>query len=171
MKPFLAGAGSALMLASAGFFVWQAQAERAPSLPAAPSASATGSATGRATASNAPLGLADLAPPPEASERTREEKRFARYDKDKNGGVGADEYLAARRKGFAKLDANGDGRLSFDEYAVKAVVKFGTADRDKSGVLNATEFAATRVVRKAKPRPNCTAMPRVRAQNDEAEEG
>ena len=163
MKPVLAGAGSALLLASAGFFGWQAQAERAPALPVAPSATAAASAT----ASNAPLGLADLAPPPEASERTREEKRFARYDKDKNGGVGADEYLTARRKGFAKLDVNGDGRLSFEEYAVKAVVKFRAADSDKSGVLNATEFAATRVVRKAKPRPNCPPMPRVPAVPDE----
>lgn len=169
MKPFLAGAGSALLLAGAGFFVWQAQAERAPALPAAPAAAATTAMT--VGADSAPLGLADLAPPPAASERTREEKRFARYDKDKNGGVGADEYLAARRKGFAKLDVNGDGRLSFEEYAAKAVVKFGAADRDKSGVLNATEFAATRVVRKAKPRPNCPPMPRARAAPEEAGEG
>lgn len=169
MKPFLAGAGSALLLASAGFFVWQAQAERAPALPVAPEA--VSGTTAAATVGNARLGLADLAPPPAASERTREEKRFARYDKDKNGGVGSDEYLAARRKGFAKLDVNGDGRLNFEEYAVKAVVKFGAADRDKSGVLNATEFAATRVVRKDKPRPNCPPMPRVRAPADEAEEG
>ena len=106
------------------------------------------------------MGLADLAPPPAATERTREEKRFARYDKDRNGAVGSDEYLAARRKGFAKLDTNGDGRLAFEEYAVKAVVKFRAADRDKSGVLNSTEFASTRVVRRAKPKPNCPPMPR-----------
>ena len=162
MKPFLAGAGSALLLTGAGFFVWQAQAERAPSLPAPPSAAA------QAGAADAPLGFADLAPPPAASERTREEKRFARYDKDKNGAVATDEYLAARRKGFAKLDVNGDGRLSFEEYAVKAVVKFRAADRDKSGVLNATEFAATRVVRRAKPRPQCPVMPRARVAPAEA---
>lgn len=163
MKPFLAGAGSALALTGAGFFIWQAQAERAPSLPLAPSA-----ASARAAA-DAPMGIADLAPPPEASERTREEKRFARYDKDRNGAVGGDEYLAARRKGFARLDLNGDGRLSFDEYAVKAVTKFKAADRDKSGVLNATEFAATRVVRKAKPRANCPVMPRARAPQEDEE--
>lgn len=164
MKPFLAGAGSALLLTGAGFFIWQAQAERAPSLPAAPAALTALAAT------SAPMGIADLAPPPEAGERTREEKRFARYDKDRNGTVGGDEYLAARHKGFAKLDVNSDGKLSFDEYAVKAVTKFRAADRDKSGVLNATEFAATRVVRKAKPRSNCAVTPLARAR-DEPEEG
>lgn len=166
MKAFVAGVGSALLLTGAGFFIWQAQAESAPSIPAPRAAAAPASG-------NAPMGLADLAPPPQASERTREEKRFARYDKDRNGAVGSDEYLAGRRKGFAKLDLNGDGRLSFEEYAAKAVTKFQAADRDKSGVLNAPEFAATRPVRKAKARLNCPAMPRARADaaQDVPEEG
>ena len=110
------------------------------------------------------MGLADLAPPPQASERTREEKRFARYDKDKNGAVGRDEYLAARRKNFDKLDTNNDGRLSFEEYAIKGETKFAAADRDRNGALNATEFATTRVVRKTKSRRNCPpAAPRAPA--------
>ncbi len=97
----------------------------------------------------------DLAPPPAASEKTREEKRFARYDKDRNGAVGQGEYLAGRRKGFDKLDTNHDGRLSFEEYAVKGVQKFAAADKDRNGQLGAVEFATTRVVRKAKPKRDC----------------
>ena len=74
---------------------------------------------------------------PEASEKTREQKRFDRYDKDRDGAITRDEYLASRNKAFAKLDNNHDGMLSFDEWAVKAETKFATADADKSGAMNA----------------------------------
>ena len=85
---------------------------------------------------------------PEASARTREEKRFDRYDKDHDGQVTRDEYLAQRRKAFAKLDKDGDGRLSFDEWAVKATTKFAAADRDHSNAMDRAEFATTAVQRK-----------------------
>jgi hypothetical protein len=118
---------------------------RAALLPAAPEA---GSAAQQADP------LPDQAP--EATPKTREQRRFGRYDKDKDGAITRDEYLAARRKAYAKLDANGDGRLSFDEWATKAIVKFATADGDRSGAMTAAEFATTAVKRKPRPRPaNC----------------
>jgi hypothetical protein len=160
MWRFLAGVGSAVLLMVAGLVIWQAQANKPSPIPPAPAAAA-----------DAPLGLADLAPPPEASERTREEKRFARYDKDKNGAVGRDEYLFSRQKGFAKLDANGDGRISFEEYAVKAVVKFAAADKDRSNALNASEFATTRVIRKPKAKPKCAPSLRAPAPVEDEAEG
>lgn len=92
---------------------------------------------------------------PEAGERTREQKRFDRYDKDRNGQVTREEYLAQRRKAYAKLDTNHDGVLSFDEWAVKAETKFATADADRSGAMNPTEFATTAVKRSTRPRPKC----------------
>ncbi len=147
---FLGGGLAALLLATAGVFIWRAQAGSPSPVPTVPAAAAP---------SSAPLGVADLAGPPTASERTREEKRFARYDKDRNGIVARGEFLASREKAFAKLDVNHDGTVSFDEYAVKAVVKFTAADRDKTGGLNATEFATTRVVRKARPKPKCLPVP------------
>lgn len=96
---------------------------------------------------------------PEASERTREQKRFDRYDKDRNDAIAREEYLAPRRKAFAKLDRNGDGVLSFDEWAVKTVTKFDTADKDTSGSLTRDEFATTAVKRKPHPRCACGAQP------------
>ena len=152
MGRFLAGVAAALLLVTAGFFVWRAQAERVGVVAPPPA---------MAGISEAPLGIADLAGPPAASERTREQKRFLRYDRDKNGAVGRDEYLFARHKAFAKLDLNGDGKLSFDEYAVKTVTKFAAADHDRNGQLTATEFATTRVVRKSRPRANCPPTPRL----------
>lgn len=97
----------------------------------------------------------DLPEPPRASEKTREERRFSRYDRDKNGAVSREEYVASRRKAFAKLDKDGDGKLSFEEYAVKTIDKFGKADGDRSGILTPTEFATTRVVRKSRPSTRC----------------
>ena len=79
---------------------------------------------------------------PEASAKTREEKRFSRYDKNKDGKVQADEYLAARRRNFDKLDLDHNGALSFQEYAAKAIEKFNDAGGRK-GWLTAAEFVAT----------------------------
>ena len=152
MGRFLAGVTAALLLVTGGFFIWRAQAERGSAVPLLAAETAA-----------TPMGLADLAGPPAASERTREEKRFSRYDKDKNGAVAREEYLVARRKNFAKLDVNGDGKLGFEEYAVKAVVKFAAADKDRNGALSASEFALTRVVRKSAPKCACKPVTRAPA--------
>jgi EF hand len=150
MGRFLAGVGSTLLLIIAGFLLWQSQADTAQVILPAPQA-VTGDVA-------LPLITPDeSAGPPTATEKTREQKRFSRYDKDKNGGVAREEYLAARRKAFTKLDVNGDGRLSFEEHAVKTITKFAKADRDRSGQLTPTEFLTTRIIRKAPgrkcPRP------------------
>lgn len=141
MWRFLAGVAAAFLLMGAGM-LWWTSGGRADPVPPAPAAVAT--------PADAPL-----VDPPQASAKTREEKRFARYDKDKDGRIVREEYLAARRKAFAKLDVNGDGRLAFEEYAVKTAEKFAKADADRSGVLDAKEFATTRVVRKAAPKCAC----------------
>lgn len=92
---------------------------------------------------------------PEATPRTREEKRFGRYDKDRNGSITREEYLASRRKVYVKLDRDGDGRLSFEEWATKATTKFAAADRNKSGAMDAAEFATTAVKRRLTRRVAC----------------
>jgi EF hand len=138
MWRYMAGGAGALLIVAASWLLGQTIARPdALSLPT--------------TAANAASTLADLPTPPEASELSREEKRFNRYDKDRNGNIASAEYLLSRQKAYAKLDSNGDGVLSFDEYALKARTKFAGADKDKSGLLDRTEFATTRVIRKAKP--------------------
>lgn len=74
-------------------------------------------------------------------EKTREEKRFARADRNDDGLIQLEEYLSARRRNFNRLDTNGDGKLSFEEYAKAGFDKFRGADQDGNGVLNAAEFA------------------------------
>lgn len=141
-----------LAAVAAGFVFLGGDAGPGPALPVQPQ---------RAVAAVVPVSEGDV---PEASPATREEKRFNRYDKDRDASITRDEYLAARRKAFAKLDVNGDGRLDFDEWAVKATAKFAAADRDKSGAMNAAEFATTAVRRKAPARAKCPPQP---AQSDE----
>ena len=92
--------------------------------------------------------LAPRAPePPEATAKSREEKRFSRADKDKNGRIEARGSARRRRKAFAKLDTNGNGALSFEEWAEKTIGKFDGADKDHSGWLSAAEYATTHLLR------------------------
>lgn len=146
MWRYLAGAAAGILLVVAGMTLQAMRSPPATTLAAMPVAAAeTATPDGQTTSPAVP----------EALPATREQKRFDRYDKDRNGSVTRDEYLMARRKAFSKLDVDNNGTLSFDEWAVKAETKFALADKDKSGAMNATEFATTAVKRKSKPRPNC----------------
>ena len=69
---------------------------------------------------------------PEATAKSREQKRFARADKDEDGRITLAELVEPRRKAFAKLDINGNGKLSFEEWAAKTIDKFGGADKDSA---------------------------------------
>ncbi|WP_375391395.1 histidine kinase [uncultured Sphingomonas sp.] len=160
MWRYLVGAAAALALAGAGVVLFSGHATPRALLPAA-AIGAGGAAPDAAQA------LPDDVPA--ASAKTREERRFGRYDKDRDGKITRDEYLVARHKAFAKLDINGDGRLSFEEWSAKAIGKFAGADADKSGTLTATEFATTAVKRKAKAKcPPAQAQP---AGKDDDQEG
>lgn len=139
MGRFLAGVVSALLLAGAGLFFWQGMERGHAAIPEAPAAEPD-------------YALADIPTAPAATAKSKEEKRFNRYDKDKNGAVSPPEYLASRQKAYAKLDLNRDGVLQFNEYAAKTTQKFAKADGDKSGALTRAEFATTRAVRKSAPR-------------------
>ena len=130
---FLAGALASILMMTGAFLLWQSRAEQGPQLPEAP------------PASSAPSMIVDKEPlqAPEAPPKNREEKRFDRADKDKNGRITRDELLQPRRKAYAKLDTNRDGRLSFEEWAHKTVDKFAGADRDRDGQLTRAEYATT----------------------------
>ena len=146
MLRFFAGVLSTLLLVTAGFFVWKSWAQSEQLIPPAPEAAAL------VTPLKPEAAPAD---PPAAPAKSREEKRFARADKDDDGKITRAELLDPRRKAFAKLDANGNGSLSFEEWAVKTVEKFESADGDDDGWLTAAEYATTRPKTRAKPRCAC----------------
>lgn len=139
---WLGGGGAIAAVAAA--LLWTARETPSAALPPAP----------------APVMAADDGPAiagavPESSPQTREQRRFGRYDKDRDGAITRTEYLASRRKAFAKLDADGDGRLSFDEWSAKTQAKFDAADRDRSGAMSAEEFATTAVRRRPARAAKC----------------
>ena len=145
MARFLAGAAACFLLLTGAFLFWQSRAEEAPLLPSPP------------TARTASAGLLStkLPTPPEATPKSREEKRFSRADEDKDGRIEREELLGPRRKAFAKLDTNGNGSLSFEEWADKSIDKFNGADKDHSGWLTAAEFATTAPPPPKKARCSC----------------
>jgi len=51
--------------------------------------------------------------PPEATEMTREERRFARYDRNGDRIITREELLASRTKAFKALDKDGNNLLTF----------------------------------------------------------
>ena len=133
MARFLAGAAAAFLFLTGAFLLWQSRAEQRSALPSPPPPRSAGSTLGPQAALEAP----------EASPKSREERRFSRADRNKDGRIQADEIFGPRRKAFAKLDLNGNGTLSFEEWAVRTIDKFKGADRDRSGWLTPAEYATT----------------------------
>ena len=134
MFRYLAGAAAAFLLLTGAFLIWQSRAQQGPGLPDAPQPR---SATTPSLLAARPLQA------PEASPKSREERRFSRADKNKDGKIEGEEIFAPRRKAFAKLDANGNGALSFEEWAAKTIDKFNGADKDRTGWLTPAEYATT----------------------------
>jgi hypothetical protein len=92
---------------------------------------------------------------PEASELSREERRFFRYDRNHDRKITREEMLASRTDAFRKLDRDGNNLLTFEEWAVKTSDKFAGADTNSDSELNPAEFAATAPKRMAKPSCAC----------------
>lgn len=145
MVRFLAGAAACFLLMTGAFLLWQSRAEQGLGLPPAPPAR---------LAQGPGVNLARIPQAPSADPKSKEEKRFDRADKDKDGTIALAELVEPRRKPFAKLDLNRDGKLSFEEWAVKTIDKFKTADADKNGALTRSEYATTAPKPKAK-KPGC----------------
>jgi hypothetical protein len=135
MGRFLAGAAACLLLVTGVFLLWQSHAEQSSSLPSAklPPSPKPFLTTNRPEDLEAP----------EASSKSREERRFSRADKDKDGKIESEELLAPREKAFAKLDLNRNGSLSFQEWAASTIGKVRTADADHNGWLSPAEYSTT----------------------------
>ncbi len=95
-----------------------------------------------------PLPSADTAgmrgpEPPEASDLSREERRFYRYDRNRDRKITRYEMMSTRTAGFRRLDADGNNLLTFEEWAVSTANRFAEMDTDGNGELSQAEFAAS----------------------------
>jgi hypothetical protein len=152
MLRYLAAGGSAILLIVAGFFLWRSQAQSEQSVPEAPAAAETdeeGDGEGPA-ASGRPRR------PPSAPERSKEERRFNRADRNNDGRITREEMLQPRLKAFQRLDADRNNALSFEEWAARSITKFGTADANRDGTLTRQEYATTAPRARTRPKGrNC----------------
>ena len=152
MKRALAGIVAFLLLITGVTLMWRgsAQAPGATTLPPAPAPRFAAAAIAATPVTLAPIGQA-----PSADPQSKEEKRFARVDKNDDGRISLAELVEPRRKAFARLDLDQDGKLGFEEWAVKTIDKYEDANDDGNGWLTAAEYAATAPKRKVKAACSC----------------
>lgn len=140
-----------LVLGGVGIFWWQGKAQVGIKAPPPPDVSASPADDMLPLADGS--GLEGPAPP-EASALTREQRRFFRYDRNRDLSISRNEMLSTRSEGFRKLDVDGNNLLTFEEWAVTTVNRFDEADKDENGKLTQREFAST--APKAAARPACS---------------
>ncbi len=150
-RNFILGGFLSLLLLSVGLFWWQGRAEveqGAPPPLVQPVAPATD------VLPTADPGEQRGPEPPQATELTREEQRFFRYDRNRDRRITRNEMLSTRSDGFRKLDKDGNNLLDFEEWAVATARRFDGADANRDRELDLAEFIRT-MPRPAKPRASC----------------
>lgn len=151
MKGVASGAFAALVLAGAGLFWWQGRAQVEEASPP-PEIEENVDPEALPSADPGDLRGPDL---PEATELTREQRRFFRYDRNRDLRITRREMLSTRTKAFRKLDKDGNNLLTFEEWAVTTVDRFDGADSDRDNALSPEEFRTTAPKRTPKPACRC----------------
>ena len=168
MNRIVLGAFLALVLAGIGLFWMQGRAEVERGAPPPKLARAVGKPDLTVLPTANVAGMRGPTPA-EAAEPTREQERFFRYDRNRDGKISRNEMLSTRTAAFRKLDKDGNNLLTFEEWAERTVDKFDGADANHDGILTQAEFATTAPPpKKAKPACACTA-PRKPADPDDDE--
>lgn len=152
MRNFILGGFLSLLLVSIGIFWWQGRAQVENAAPPPPAETATPQPEDLPVAD--PGSLRGPAPP-EATELTREQRRFFRYDRDRDLRVTRSEMLSTRSAAFRKLDKDGNNLLTFEEWAVATADKFDSADGNRDRELSPAEFARTAPKPAARPACRC----------------
>ena len=150
MNRIVLGAFIALVLIGIGLFWLQGRAEVEAGAP--PPVAALPTPTGLPSADVADL---EGPAPPEASELSREQRRFFRYDADRDLKITRNEMLATRTDAFRDLDRDGNNLLTFEEWAVTTAQRFDAADANRDRELTQKEFATTAPRPSARPACRC----------------
>ena len=152
MRQTILGVFLGLIFAGVGVFWWQGRAQVENYAPPPPEAEEPAPSPEELPITDP--GEMEGPAPPQASELTREEKRFFRYDRNRDRKITRNEMLSSRSDGFRKLDADGNNLLTFEEWAVTTVTRFDEMDGNGNGELSQAEFA-TSAPKPAKKKPGC----------------
>nr|WP_298927948.1 hypothetical protein [uncultured Erythrobacter sp.] len=154
MRQTILGVFIGLIFAGVGVFWWTARAQVEENAPPPPEVEELVLAPDELPLTDP--GDMQGPTPPEASELSREEKRFFRYDRNRDRKITRNEMLSSRSDGFRKLDADGNNLLTFEEWAVTTAERFDGMDADGNAELSQSEFATSKPKPRAKrPRCNC----------------
>ena len=143
MKRIATGAIGALTLAGVGMFWMSGQAEVEAGAPP-PVALSVADQVDEHELPYADVSDLTGPAPPQASEISKEQRRFFRYDRNYDWRISRDEMLSSRTDAFRKLDVDGNNLLTFEEWAVTTVNRFETADANHDNELSPAEFATTK---------------------------
>ena len=153
MNRLALGAFAALVLVGIGLFWWQGRAEVEQGAP--PPSPEELAAIDPVVLPEADISGLEGPEPPEASELTREQRRFMRYDRNRDWRITRNEMLSTRTDGFRDLDVDGNNLLTFEEWAVTTADRFEGMDADEDGELTPAEFATSRPAPRPSPSCNC----------------
>lgn len=142
MRHTILGVFVGLILAGVGVFWWEGRAQVEQNAPPPPEPEEVAEVDPDALPETDPGDMVGPAPP-EASELTREERRFFRYDRNRDRIITRNEMLSSRTDGFRKLDIDGNNLLTFEEWAVTTAERFDKMDENKNEQLTPAEFATS----------------------------
>ncbi|KEO91473.1 hypothetical protein EH31_02055 [Erythrobacter longus] len=154
MRQTVLGVLLGLVFAGVGVFWWQGRAQVEANAPPPPEPEEIVEVDPDALPEGDPGEMVGPAPP-EASELTREERRFFRYDRNRDRKITRNEMLSSRADAFRKLDKDGNNLLTFEEWAVRTSDRFAEMDGDGNRELSQAEFATSAPKPSRKPRCNC----------------
>lgn len=153
MSRVILGLFLGLILSTVGLYWWQGRAQVEQLAPPPPEPEEAGPSPEDLPVTDP--GDMEGPVPPEASELTREQRRFFRYDRNRDWRITRNEMLSTRSEGFRALDVDGNNLLTFEEWAVTTAERFDGADADGDGKLTPKEFATTAPRRSAR-RTTCS---------------
>jgi len=152
MNRIVLGAVAALVLVAVGLFWLQGRAEVEEGAPPPEPAAER---PGPDVIPSADVSGMRGAAPPEATDLTREQRRFFRYDRNRDLKISRNEMLSSRTGSFRNLDKDGNNLITFEEYAVTTADRFDEADANGDSELSPAEFATTAPAPRASPTTRC----------------
>ncbi|MFB0611479.1 EF-hand domain-containing protein [Aurantiacibacter poecillastricola] len=155
MDRMILGAFGALLLVGLGLFWVQGRAQVEQGAPPPDRSPEVSTAADPDALPSADISDLTGPEPPEASELTREQRRFFRYDRNRDLKITRNEMLSSRTDSFRNLDTDGNNLLTFEEWAITTSTRFAEMDANEDQELTQAEFATSAPKPRRTSRPSC----------------